>query len=164
MKRGFTLIELMIVVSILGILAAIVLPQIQNHQTRARQAAAKDVLRTVRGQIELYKFQHAGLAPGFRGTTPIDADVTLVNQFTGTTSIIGMASVSKIPTDGFPFGPYLNQMPINPFNGKSNVKYVAAASEFVADDTTGWLYKRETAEFRLNKTGADSDGVAYIDY
>ena len=100
MKRGFTLIELMIVVSILGILAAIVLPHFQSHQQQARQAAAKDTLRSARGQIQLYKLEHNGLAPGFRGTTPIDAAVTLVNQFVGTTRLDGMASPSRTPSAG----------------------------------------------------------------
>ncbi|NLW85214.1 MAG: type II secretion system protein [Phycisphaerae bacterium] len=166
MKRGFTLIELMIVVSILGILAAIVLPHFQSHQQQARQAAAKDTLRSARGQIQLYKLEHNGLAPGFRGTTPIDAAVTLVNQFVGTTRLDGMASPSRTPSAGYPFGPYLDRMPVNPFNGLSTVKYVAAATEFsaAADNATGWLYKRETGDFRLNKRDNDPEGVAYVDY
>lgn len=163
---GFSLVELLIVVSILGILAAIVLPYYQAHQQDARRAAAKDTLRIVRAQIELYKLEHNGLAPGFRGALPIDADVTLVNQLIGTTNSIGMASESRTPTEGYPFGPYLDRMPVNPFNGLSTVKYVPKDTPFAdaADESTGWLYKRETADFRLNKRDADSSNVNYVDY
>ena len=153
-------------VSILGILAAIVLPYYQAHQQRAREAAAKDTLRIVRGQIELYKLEHNGLAPGFRGPLPIDAEVTLVNQLIGTTNSIGLASESRTPTEGYPLGPYLDRMPVNPFNGLATVKYVAKDTLFstAANESTGWLYKRETADFRLNKRDADPSGVNYVDY
>ena len=33
-----------------------------------------------------------------------------------------------------------------------------------ADRSTGWLFKRETCEFRLNWTGTDSQGINYLDY
>ncbi|MHC5089176.1 MAG: type IV pilin protein, partial [Planctomycetota bacterium] len=60
-KNGFTLVELMIVVTILGILAAIVIPEFQGHASQSRESAVKSSLHTVRCQIELYKMQHDGL-------------------------------------------------------------------------------------------------------
>ena len=57
-KRAFTLIEILIVVVILGILAAIVIPQFSDASTEANNANVRSQLQTLRGQMELYKVQH----------------------------------------------------------------------------------------------------------
>ncbi len=57
-KRAFTLIEILIVVVILGILAAIVIPQFSDASTQANEANVRSQLQTLRGQMELYKVQH----------------------------------------------------------------------------------------------------------
>ncbi|HRQ76114.1 MAG TPA: prepilin-type N-terminal cleavage/methylation domain-containing protein [Phycisphaerales bacterium] len=56
-NRAFTLIEILIVVVILGILAAIVIPQFSEASTTAQQNAANSTFQTVRSQVELYKFK-----------------------------------------------------------------------------------------------------------
>lgn len=165
MKRGFTLIELMIVVAILGILAAIALPHFQDHQQQAKHAAARDMLRTVRSQIELYKLHHNGLAPGYVNTAQATTAM-LRDQLVGTSAANGMASSAKTPAGIYIYGPYLDRMPVNPFNKLDTVSYVPEATDFAAaaNNTTGWLYKKETAEFRLNKSGSDPDGTTYVSY
>lgn len=55
--QGFTLIEILIVVVILGILAAVVVPQFTNAADDANNAAVRSQLQTIRGQIELYRAQ-----------------------------------------------------------------------------------------------------------
>jgi|TARA_B100000959_G_scaffold286307_1_gene364404 general secretion pathway protein G len=58
-RRGFTLIEILIVVVILGILAAVVVPQFTNAADDANDAAVRTQLQTIRGQIELYRAQQS---------------------------------------------------------------------------------------------------------
>jgi prepilin-type N-terminal cleavage/methylation domain-containing protein len=62
-KRAFTLIEILIVVVILGILAAIVIPQFSDASTQANNANLRSQLQTLRGQLELYKVQHSDTYP-----------------------------------------------------------------------------------------------------
>ena len=60
-KSGFTLIEILIVVVILGILAAIVIPQFTDASDSARLNSSKTNLSALRSQIELYKHQQGAL-------------------------------------------------------------------------------------------------------
>ena len=53
-QKGFTLIELMIVVAIIGILAAIAIPNFMNYQCKAKQSEAKTLLGDLRTAQEAY--------------------------------------------------------------------------------------------------------------
>lgn len=154
------------VVTILGILAALVLPTFSDHATSARESAAKTNLMTIRSQIELYKLQHNGIPPGY--IDGVGAPVATVElQLVGTSMVGGAASPTTVPLTPFLYGPYLKKIPKNPFNNLSTIAYVAQATAFSAaanGTSSGWLYKKETGEFAINSTGTDKEGVAHYNY
>lgn len=59
-NRGFTLVEILIVVVILGILAAIVVPQFTNASNEAVKGAIQSQLQTINSQVELYRVRNNG--------------------------------------------------------------------------------------------------------
>src|SRR5207248_11238453 len=99
-KTGFTLVEILIVVIILGILAAIVIPQFTNASQDARESALLSQLQTLRSQIELYKLQHMDKLPDL---------VTNWNPLTTKTDSAGAASVAPAA-----YGPDMKAAPANP--------------------------------------------------
>jgi general secretion pathway protein G len=108
-KGGFTLVEILIVVIILGILAAIVIPQFTSASQDARKNSLTSQLQTLRSQLELYKLQHLDQLPTKLVATPFNW-----SQLTAKTDNTGATGVGT----AFPFGPYLQADPINPLNGK----------------------------------------------
>jgi general secretion pathway protein G len=139
-KKAFTLVELLIVVIILGILAAVVIPQFSDASTEARDSSLATNLATMRGQIELYRLQHNGVYPTL---------LNFANQMTLKTNISGATGTGA----GFDFGPYLQRVPNNPFSNTSNVIAPAASNPVNA-----WQYNATTGEFRA----ADSDPHAAL--
>src|SRR5580765_2870100 len=121
-KRGFTLVEILIVVIILGILAAIVIPQFTNASNDARNNSVASTLQTVRSQIELYKIQHADTPP---------PAASMWTQMLFASNVTGTTSTSVNTAAGYSFGPYLQQAPTNPVNGQSAIGSAAAT-------TVGW--------------------------
>ena len=151
MKKAFTLVEVLIVVATLGIIAAIVLPQFRSHSQQAKEAAAKDNLRILRQQIELYAAQHNDVPPGYPDDDPSQ---TPLNRAFSTQMVTG--------------GNYLSEHPINPFNGRSAVKMIGNGEVFPTEPVTpslfGWVYQPATKTIKLNWPGTDSDGVSYFNY
>jgi general secretion pathway protein G len=95
--KAFTLIEILIVVVILGILAAVVVPQFTSAADDANDAAVRSQLQTLRGQIELYRAQQ-GADPGLIAngwTELIDNDYLTIapnNPYTSSTTVAAAAA------------------------------------------------------------------------
>ncbi|MHC4792770.1 MAG: prepilin-type N-terminal cleavage/methylation domain-containing protein [Planctomycetota bacterium] len=79
-SRGFTLIEILIVVVILGILAAIIIPQFASAQSSARATAMRSQLGTVRSQIAAWQVQNNGRVPGGVSGTAEEAMGQLIDD------------------------------------------------------------------------------------
>jgi len=139
-KRGFTLVEILIVVVILGILAAIVIPQFTQASTEAKTNSLASDLQTLRSQIELYKVQHNDVPPTLAG---FPTQMIYCTDITGATA----ATPSKVRVDPYNFGPYLERVPENPFNGSATLAAAAA-------DGVGWAYTAATGEIRAGDLGA----------
>jgi general secretion pathway protein G len=120
---GFTLVEILIVVIILGILAAIIIPQFANASSDARTTNLRTCLANVRNQIEVFKAQHNESAPALVGMW------TLLTGQTDTTETT-IANPS-----GTHWGPYLQAAPINPMNNLTGV------SSDAVDLNAGWYYQ-----------------------
>ena len=141
-RRGFTLVELLIVVIILGILAAIVVPQFSDASTDTQVSSLRTNLQTMRGQIELFRLQHGGTYPAL---------TTFSDQMTKRTDATG-----AVQTNGA-FGPYLQAVPANPMNNDNNLTSSAS------DTTKGWYYDQNSGTFKAND-GKTINGVATNTY
>ncbi len=68
-NQGFTLIELMVVVVIIGILAAIAIPKFQDVTESAKNAACRSNLRNIAGALNLYHADNGEFPGAFQGHT-----------------------------------------------------------------------------------------------
>jgi general secretion pathway protein G len=134
-ERGFTLVEILIVVVILGILAVIVVPMFSDAATQSCTSALCNDLRKIRSQIELYKFHHNDQLPAFTGETSADFN----RRMTSMTDINGDA--------GTEFGSYLNSIPANPFNNLRTVRIDGAAG---GANTEGWRFDTTSGTFQAD--------------
>ena len=166
MKKAFTLVEIIIVVTVLGILAAIVLPVFQGHITEAKSTAAKDNLRILRSVISLYAAEHNGAAPGFPGGDTSKTPIMAYYWFQLLYATTQQGAYAMPTTPGYPFGPYFSELPENPFNNRWTVLVLDDTDDFPAEatGTYGFIYKPITKTIRLDWPGTDFEGASYYNY
>lgn len=150
---GFTLIEILIVVLILGILAVIAIAQFGGVGLTARENTLRESILQMRTQVGAYAIQHGDVAPS---ATEFAAQLT---RRTDENGVVGTGPECR-------YGPYLADIAPNPINGMKTVKTIAPTDTPAADGTTGWLYQPMSGYFRFwaNSPGVDSNGKAYFDY
>lgn len=170
-QSGFTLIEMLIVVIILGILAMIIIPQINVSSDEARLSTMRTNLGTVRNAIELYYHQHNNNYPGAiktdgTGTATVAGDLpaAFIDQLTKYTEMNGKAEGDKTALTARIYGPYLKTatLPENPYNASTGVTCnitVTDVTTRLADsgEGTGWKFYVNTGVFIANDH-TDHDG------
>jgi general secretion pathway protein G len=138
MKRrgGFTLVELVVIILILGILAGVAAPKMFNTSASASENGLKQTLTIIRDAIELYTAQNNGAYP------PSDA--------TGTTFKPVMQDFIR---GAFP------KCPVGTRAGLDTIK--AVTGPCTPDGTTAWMYSTDTGEFICNSGGTSTTGVLF---
>ena len=158
--KGFTLVELLIVVIILAILAAIIVPQFSASTNDAKAAALQSNLANMRSAIEFYYQEHgeypgANVATGATcvngaavATGAANTEAALLAQLTRYTDANGLACTGKDATT-FKYGPYLKgAVPDNPEGTTNTITVVSAGVLGLASAASGgWRYDTVTGEF-----------------
>ncbi len=138
-NKGFTLVEILIVVVILGILAAIVIPQFSDASTQSKLSSCRSSLQSLRSQIQLFKIQHNDTPPAL---ATFDADMTTETE-QDAAATAGDASGNEV-------GPYIQQVPFNPWNQSQTVANADAAG-------VGWVYVEATGDIYVGISDATAD-------
>ena len=142
--KGFTLIELMIVVAILATLAAIAIPRFTLMVEKAREASTKGNLGSIKAALSLYYGGNAGIWPGTLQTSHTDYLSTYLTE-------MPMVEVT---------GVFVN-CPVSPAG--SNVTYTIP-NGVPTGLSSGWLYDSSNGHVYVNSTAKDSADIAFSYY
>jgi general secretion pathway protein G len=146
-RQAFTLIEILIVVVILGILAAIVIPQFTDASLIAARNNLRTQLQTVRSQMELYNVQNPG--------DPYEAD--------GAPDAFGGPGLANF-WNALVQGNYLQRVPNNPLTPDPATNDPTAVAAAVAvGGAWVWAESSPGDAWTLNIYGVDENGNLFSD-
>lgn len=134
-KKGFTLVELVVVIMILGILAGIAAPKFLGTSADATENSLKQSLSTIRNAIEMFAAYNGGDLPDSTDSDSFQGDLT--DYLRG----------------DFPSCPVGNK--------NSNIAF---GTTDTPSGTEGWRFNTDSGAFFPNTTDKDSDDVAYNTY
>lgn len=153
--KGFTLIELMVVIAIILILALIAIPAYRNMQTRARRSRVQSDLRTLANALQMFYTDWAKYPVQTTAARLQDASGNAGAELLGSTnaSINVSGSVSSTGEKG-PIT-YIEKLPIDPFDPNAGSYYYASDA-----DGTKWVlysYNAVPGEYIWRKSDGTTD-------
>lgn len=139
--KGFTLVEILIVVVILGILAAIVVPQFTNAANEARGGNVATQESTMTSQIELWAARNNGAYPDLGGAVSWD-------------DLVSEGYFKAIPVNPFASGSIADRSSIASFGDATTTAEDIATAAAAADPAAGaWLYNQANGLIRAARGG-----------
>lgn len=171
-RRALSLVELIVVVILLGIVAALTIPRFSRAATHRGESELRPRLRMLRSAIEAFYYDH-GFHPGARpdGTAEgvAGSEAAFVSQLCHYTDADGV--VSQVRDERFCFGPYLAEgvpsCPVPPRRGVKGVYVIRGGQipRYKPDAPgAGWVYNCDTGYICVNSNLRDGDGVPYVGY
>jgi prepilin-type N-terminal cleavage/methylation domain-containing protein len=143
LRLAFTLVELVVVVMILGILAAIAVPRVLGMSGRATDNGVRHSLSVVRPAIERFAAEHDGELPGADGMA-----ATFLSDLSG---YLGGGELPMCPVDG----------------SRENEVHILGDGESPGSNpnvgTHAWAYNHKTGEFHVNCPDLSSDQLTTYD-
>lgn len=124
-RRGFSLIELVMVVVIIAVIGAIAIPRLSRGSSAAADSALRADLTALNKAIDHYAAEHEGNYPS---VSAIASQLTMFTNSAGATS--GTVSATHV------FGPYIRSIPPQPVGTRKGNTAIAAAD----GPTIGWIY------------------------
>ena len=144
-EKGFTLIELMIVVAIIGILAAVAMPKFADLVRKSKEGATKGNLGTLRSALSIYYADNEGMWP------------TTMTQMVAI-QIAGANTGAK----------YLDKIPVAKLGcygiADSNSEAAGTAAQAPQGTEGGWIYSNATGGCWINSDETDTKGSRYTSW
>jgi general secretion pathway protein G len=140
-------VEVLIVVVILGILAAVVVPQFADASDEAKEATLLNSIQTLRRQVNLYEIEHQG--------RPIHQDESgKYDRLNATTRLVEKTDADGKLNPNGKYGPYLQSWPANPFcdEATASLLMIGLTDLPPRNGITGWYYNIYTHKISSNST------------